>query len=75
MEKFAEVNSRIYTAFIPFKFHLFNNDKGKSMKNVKLLMVSIILIGLGGCISYSSKEETTAPPASSEPNRVIVDPD
>lgn len=36
------------------------------MRNIKLFIISIIFIGLGGCISYSSKkEETVVPPHSS----------
>jgi hypothetical protein len=57
-------------------FHLLNNYIGKSMNKVKLFLITIILIGLGGCISYSSKEEKTAAPApaSTDHNRGIADP-
>lgn len=45
------------------------------MDNVKLFIVLIIIIGLGGCISYSSKEETTSPQTIPNHDRVVVDPD
>ncbi|SFK32667.1 hypothetical protein SAMN05216302_100451 [Nitrosomonas aestuarii] len=36
------------------------------MKNLKLFIIPVaIFIGLGGCISYSSKKEETVVPAQS----------
>ncbi|SEN12871.1 hypothetical protein SAMN05216325_10863 [Nitrosomonas marina] len=35
------------------------------MNNVKLFIVTIIFIGLSGCISYTSKKETITPAPTS----------